>query len=453
MKAFKAYDIRGVYGEDFDKTAVYRIGYFLPRLFGASVIAVGRDARISSPEIAETLLQGITDSGADVDFYDLATTPFMYWVTARQGYETSVMITASHNPKSHNGLKISSKNAAPVGYDTGLKQLEEWVESETPTPVVAKGKINDCCTKLKKEYLDFQRQYVGDLSNLKIVADCSNGMANLFVKELLPQSTVYLADTIDGTFPCHEPNPLEPANIVALQQKVRETKADIGLIYDGDADRVMFVDENANFVSPDLMIGLLATRLLKGNSHAKVLQDIRTSKAVAELISELGGEPCIWRVGRAYAAAKLREIDGLFGGELAGHYYFRDFYYSDSGIMASLLILSIIAEERRAGKTFSQVMSAIARYKNSGEINFIIDKKAEAMEVVKNHFCNTEKPTRFLDFDGYRVEFARWWFNIRPSNTEPYLRLILEADTDELLEQKTAEIRQILAPFIADKKA
>ena len=449
MKAFKAYDIRGVYGTDFDKEAVYKMGFFLHRLFGARVIAVGRDARLSSPEIAETLLKGITDSGVDVDFYDLATTPFMYWVTARQGYETSVMITASHNPKNHNGLKISAKNAAPVGYDTGLNKLEAWVESEIPSPVDNKGKVNDCASRLKKEYIDFQRQYVGDLGDMKMVVDCSNGMANLFVKDLLPDDVIYLADDIDGSFPCHEPNPLEPANIVALQRKVRETGADIGVIYDGDADRVMFVDEKANFVSPDLMIGLLATHFLKKNdTHPKVLQDIRTSKAVAELITELGGEACIWRVGRAYAAQKLREIDGLFGGELAGHYYFRDFYYSDSGIMASLLILSIIAECHRKGTSFSQVMAGIARYKNSGEINFIIDKKQEAMDVVKDYFCDAEKPQRFLDFDGYRVEFENWWFNIRPSNTEPYLRLILEANTDELLAQKTAEIHRLLTPYI-----
>ena len=351
MKAFKAYDIRGVYGVDFDRDAVYRIGYHLPRLFGAKTIAVGRDARISSPEIAQTLLQGIADSGTDVDFYDLSTTPFVYWITARQGYDTSVMITASHNPKNHNGLKISAKDAAPVGYDTGLNKLEQWVENETPVPVANKGTVHDCSTSLKKEYVEFQRQYVGNLDGLKMVVDCSNGMANLFVKQLLPDNVIYIADNIDGTFPCHEPNPLEPANIVALQQKVRETHADIGVIYDGDADRVMFVDENAKFVSPDLMIGLLATHFLKNDgSRPKVLQDIRTSKAVAELIDELGGEPCIWRVGRAYAAKKLHDIDGLFGGELAGHYYFRDFYYSDSGIMASLLILSIIAERHRNGQ-------------------------------------------------------------------------------------------------------
>ena len=449
MKAFKAYDIRGVYGTDFDRDAVYRIGFFLPRLFGAKTIAVGCDARLSSPEISQTLLQGITDSGADVHYYGLSTTPFMYWVTARNGYETSVMITASHNPKNHNGLKISAKNAAPVGYDNGLNKLEQWVETETPNPVANKGAVTNLEGTLKNEYLSFQKRYLGQLDGLKMVVDCSNGMANLFVKELLPHDVTYIADTIDGNFPCHEPNPLEPANIVALQQRVLETHADIGVIYDGDADRVMFVDENAHFVSPDLMIGLLATHLLKNNgSRPKVLQDIRTSKAVAELIDELGGEPCIWRVGRAYAAAKLREIDGLFGGELAGHYYFRDFYYSDSGIMASLLILSIIAQRHRDGESFSQVMASIARYKNSGEINFTIDRKQEAMDLVKNHFCNAEKPTRFLDFDGYRVEYPHWWFNIRPSNTEPYLRLILEADTDELLAQKTAEIKQLLNPFI-----
>ncbi|MBR0073817.1 MAG: phosphomannomutase/phosphoglucomutase [Bacteroidales bacterium] len=449
MKAFKAYDIRGVYGADFDRDAVYRIGFFLPRLFGAGTIAVGCDARLSSPEISQTLLQGITDSGADVDFFGLSSTPFMYWVTARQGYETSVMITASHNPKNHNGLKISAKNAAPVGYDNGLNKLEHWVETETPQPAPQKGTVKNMEGMLTNDYLAFQRRYLGNLDGLRMVVDCSNGMANLFVKDILPDNTTFIADTIDGNFPCHEPNPLEPANIVALQQKVIEENADIGVIYDGDADRVMFVDENADFVSPDLMIGLLATHFLKNDGcRHKVLQDIRTSKAVAELIAELGGEPYIWRVGRAYAATKLREIDGLFGGELAGHYYFRDFYYSDSGIMASLLILTIIAEQKRKGKTFSQVMAGIARYKNSGEINFTIDKKQEAMDLVKNHFCNIEKPTRFLDFDGYRVEYPHWWFNIRPSNTEPYLRLILEADTDELLTQKTDEIKQLLNPFI-----
>ncbi len=449
MKAFKAYDIRGVYGSDFTKDDVYRIGYFLPQLFGAKTIAISHDARVSSPEIAETLMKGITDSGCNADFYGLSTTPFMYWVTARENYETSVMITASHNPKHHNGLKISARNATPVGYDTGLRQLETWVENNDTPPADTKGIVNHFENRLKKEYLDFQRKYVSDMSNLKMVVDCSNGMANLFVKELLPAGITYLADTIDGTFPCHEPNPLEPANIVNLQNEVRKQKADIGVIYDGDADRVMFVDENGTFVSPDLMIGLLSTRMLQGgNRNAKVLQDIRTSKAVAELVERLGGEPHIWRVGRAYAALKLREIDGLFGGELAGHYYFRDFYYSDSGIMASLLILGIVADEKRKGNTLSQVIRNITPYFNSGEINFTIENKAEAMETVKNHYANLEKPTRFLDFDGYRLEYRDWWFNIRPSNTEPYLRLILEANSESLLEQRTCEIKDLLKSFM-----
>jgi len=219
----------------------------------------------------------------------------------------------------------------------------------------------------------------------------------------------------------------------------------VGIIFDGDGDRVMFVDENSKFISPDLMIAVLGHYFLEEKKQTGiVLQDIRTSKAVGEYLAPLGGTTQTWRVGRAFAAPKLREINGIFGGELAGHYYFRDFYYSDSGLMACLIILNVISKMKEKGITLSQLISKIEAYANSGEINFKIEKKKEAMDTVRDYFISKEKPTASFDFDGYRVEFPDWWFNIRPSNTEPYLRFIAEAKTKEMLDEKVKVVREIV---------
>ncbi len=447
MGAFKAYDIRGIYDKDFNKTDVYRIGYFLPKLLKTNKVLVGRDVRLSSPEIYEYLTMGITDSGADVYNIGLSTTPMVYWATAHYGFDASVMITASHNPKEYNGLKISRTNALPVGLDTGLAMLEELINSKEIVFSEIEGEIKDF--DVKEEYLDFQRKYLTDISDLKIAMDCSNGMAPLLIKQILGTHPVYLYDEMDGTFPNHEANPLEPENIVDLQKLVEETKSDIGVIFDGDADRVMFVDENSKFISPDLIIALLAHYFLEEKGEkGKVLQDIRSSKAVGTYIAQFGSEIETWKVGRAYAALKLREIDGIYGGELAGHYYFRDFFYSDSGIMACLIVLGIVSKMKKQGKKLSEVINNISQYANSGEMNFKIEHKQEAMDAVKDYFMKEEKSTAFYDFDGYRVEFEDWWFNIRPSNTEPYLRFLAEAKNNELLKEKIFSLNEILSKFI-----
>ena len=448
VRAFHAYDIRGVYGTDFDKEDAYKIGFFLPELLNAKRVLVGRDDRISSPEIFEYLCKGINDAGADVFDAGLTTTPMIYWGTAKYKFDASVMITASHNSKEYNGMKVSGKDALPVGYDTGLNEIEKKInENIIITPKEARGKI--VASGFKEDYLDFQRNYLTNLSGLKISIDCSNGMAGLLIKDLLKEQPVYINETLDGTFPNHEPNPLIPENLVQLQETVLKNRSDIGVIFDGDADRVMFVDENAKFVSPDLIIALLGHYFLEEKGlRGNVLQDIRTSKAVGEYISKLGGTMHTWRVGRAYAALKLREIDGIFGGELAGHYYFRDFYYSDSGIMASLLVLRLVNRFKKEGKSFFQIIDTIKKYANSGEINFRVEKKKEAMDAVKKAMTEKEKPDAFFDFDGYRVEFPDWWFNIRPSNTEPYLRLLVEARTEELLAKKVSLIKRVINQYI-----
>ena len=449
MGAFHAYDIRGIYNKDFDKETVYKVGYFLPQLLGVNNIAVGRDARTSSPEIHEYLLKGITDAGADVTDIGLATTPMVYFATAKYGFGCSVQITASHNPREYNGLKVSRKEALPVGLDSGRGEIERWIAQGKETPKSATpGKV--ICKDIKAEYLQFQSRYKGDYSNLNIGIDLSNGMAALIVKDLIPEgeNVAYIYDTIDGSFPNHDPNPLVAENVEALKALVAERGCDIGVIYDGDADRVMFVDEKSRFIAPDLIIALMGHYWLeKRGLKGKVLQDIRSSKSVGEYLVPMGAQMATWRVGRAFAAPKLREIDGIYGGEFAGHYYFKEFFYSDSGIMASLIVLSILSDLKREGKTLSQVIDKIAAYNNSGEINFKIERKAEAMEAVKDWFTSVEKPTAIMDFDGYRVEFPDWWFNIRPSNTEPYLRLIAEAKGEKMLQEKVAKAREIIESF------
>ena len=444
MGAFHAYDIRGIYNVDFDKETAYKVGYFIPELLSADKVLVGRDARVSSDEIHEYLLKGLTDAGADVYDVGLSTTPMVYFGTANYGFKASVQITASHNPAEYNGMKVSRENALPVGLDTGLGQIKEWIETGREcVPAAVKGQVHDM--DIRADYLAFLLKYKGDWSGLKIAMDVSNGMASLFVRDIFGDQPSYIYEDMDGRFPNHEPNPLVQKNVEALKNLVAETKADIGVIFDGDADRVMFVDENSRFVSPDLMIAVLGHYFLEERGEKGYIhQDIRSSKAVGEYLAPMGGVMNTWRVGRAYAALKLREIDGVFGGELAGHYYFRDFFYSDSGLLAAILIINVVAKMKAQGVSLSQLIARIEKYQNSGEINFRLEDKKGAMDAVRDYFMSTEKSTAYMDFDGYRVEFPDWWLNIRPSNTEPYLRFLCEATSKELLDEKVAKVREIL---------
>ncbi len=446
MKAFKAYDIRGVWGTDLNEEIAYRIGYFLPEVLPAKTFLVGRDMRLSSDSAFAQLTKGLNDRGVNVDSVGLSTTPLIYWTTARYGYDASVMITASHNPSNHNGFKISARDAKPVGYDTGLNKLEKLVESDKKTVVAAQRGITKDIN-VYAQYIDFQTQFLGDITNLKVAVDCSNGAANIFIKQLLGDTPNYINDTLDGRFPGHEPNPLEAENQEQIKEMVLRHKCDIGLLFDGDADRITFIDEKGQFISPDLIIAFLGNYFL-GEKKQKgiVLQDIRSSRAIQEYLGRLyGAKVETWRVGRAYAALKLRELDGCFGGELAGHYYFRDFYYSDSGIMAAMLVLRLLSQFKANGQCMSQIIKEISPYHNSGEINFTIERKKEAMDAVRDYFMSVEMPERFLDFDGYRLDYHDWWLNIRPSNTEPYLRFLAEAKSEEKLNEIVKTVRGLLA--------
>jgi phosphomannomutase len=444
MGAFHAYDIRGIYNVDFNRDTAYKIGYFIPELLKTEKVLVGRDCRLSSPEIHEYLVKGITDAGADVYDIGLSTTPMVYFGTANYGFKASVQITASHNPKEYNGMKVSCENALPVGLDSGLGQIQKWIEEGRPTPAASqRGKV--ILKDIHQDYMNFLLKYKGDYSNLKIAFDLSNGMSTLYAREIFGDKPTYIFDEMDGSFPNHEPNPLIHKNVIPLEETVRKVGADVGVIYDGDADRVMFVNEKGHFISPDLIIALLG-RYFVDERHETgiVLQDIRSSKSVSEYLVPKGMKVVTWKVGRAFAARKLREIDGVWGGELAGHYYFRDFFYSDSGLLASMLVLRIVSGLKKEGITLSQFIDSISHYENSGEINFRIDDKKRAMDAVKEHFTAQEKPEAEMDFDGYRVEFKDWWFNIRPSNTEPYLRFICEATSQKLLDEKVTETKKLL---------
>lgn len=448
LKAFHAYDIRGHFGTDLTADLAYKVAYFLPELLDTRRVLVGRDMRLSSPDLHEAVIRGLVDAGAEVWDLGLSTTPFVYYVTARHGFKASVQITASHNPKEDNGLKISRELALPVGYDSGLSTIERWILEERPTPPAPEpGSVRDY--DVQEEYVAFLKGFEQDFSNLKIGMDCSNGMASIFVHQLFGEKPIYLYDTLDGSFPHHEANPFQPENVVDLQKLVIAEKCDVGVIYDGDADRVMFIDETGSFIAPDLIIALLGEYFIKEKGEKGiVLEDIRSSKSVAEYLEPLGAEIAMWKVGRAFAAPRLRELGGVWGGEVAGHYYFRDFFYSDSGLLASVMVLNIVAKLKREGITFSEMIARIKHYENSGEVNFRVENKQAAMDAVKNHFMEAEKHTAFYDFDGYRVEFKNWWFNVRPSNTEPYLRFLCEATSLKLLEAKVAEARAVIESFV-----
>lgn len=446
MNAFKAYDIRGIWNKDFNCTDVYKIGLALPSLLQAPFVAVGRDVRLSSPEIHEALINGITDSGCTVYDIGLATTPMVYFATVFLKAKASVQITASHNPKEYNGLKISTTDALPVGKDTGLLELEKMMMGSIQK-AEKKGEVKDA-SYIRDEYIKYLKTFAPDFGELNISVDCSNGMASLIVKDILPSCCHYIYDTFDGSFPHHEPNPLEEKNCEDIKKETVRNKSDVGVIYDGDADRVMFIDEKGRFIQPDYVTAILGLYYNKKGLTGNVLVDIRTSRSTIEFLESLGFGVHIWKVGHAYAKLKIREIDAVFGGELAGHYYFRrDFFNCDSGILASLLVLSVVADLKKNGSKLSDLVDSIVKYSNTGEVNFRLERKDEAIKALLEAY-KKENPLRILDFDGYRIEFDSWWFNIRKSNTEPYLRLVLEAKDEEEMLRHRKDIEEIIKAYL-----
>ena len=437
MGFFKAYDMRGTYGVDFDLTTVYRVGRALPRVVKGTRWLVGRDCRTTGDEMRDALVKGLVAAGAEVFDLGRCSTPMTYYFIAADDYDGAVMITASHNPPSDNGLKASRRGALPVGYADGLDQVERLVAADTAElPVGPVPLVTSVVADLDR-YLAWQAARCPDLSHLRFAVDCSNGMAALFAAKLFPDA-VLLNDTPDGHFPAHSPNPLKADARAQIAAVVREQGLDCGVIFDGDADRAMLVDEKGAFVQPDYLIPVVAraTRAAIDPAGRRpiVIHDVRTSRGALETLREDGFEPVMVPVGHAFAKPRLRELGALCGGELAGHYYFSEFANCDSGVLAATRILGEIAQAKKAGLTCSQLMAPIlTRYANSGEVNFKVADKPAAIARVLAAAVTLGAETSRSDIDGYRLEYAEGWISVRQSNTEPYLRLLAECDTAERL--------------------
>ena len=459
MSFFKAYDMRGTFGVDFDLDLVHRVGRALPQVVGGGRWLVGRDCRTTSDAVRDALVAGLSEAGVEVSDIGRCTTPMVYYFTAADGFDGSVMITASHNPPSDNGLKVSKKTALPVGYANGLNEVERLAgESagrgkgeESPA---ARASRSAPAPDVLARYVAWQRGRGGDYSGLRFAVDCSGGMASILAKEMFP-GALLLNDALDGSFSCHSPNPLKAEAREQLAKAVRENGLDCGVIFDGDADRAMFVDENGDFVQPDYLVPVVARatrRSMESGGGAgarageRIIHDVRTSRGAIEALKADGFEPVVVPVGHAFAKPLLRETGALCGGELAGHYYFSEFFGCDSGVLAATRILGEIARAKARGVTFSGMMAPIVgRYANSGELNFRVEDKQAAIERVLAAAKGLGEETGRCAIDGYRLEYREGWISVRQSNTEPYLRLIVECDAPARL----AAWRAVLEAAIA----
>ncbi|MEV0703778.1 phosphomannomutase/phosphoglucomutase [Saccharopolyspora sp. NPDC050389] len=428
----KAYDIRGVVGDGLDADVVREIGAAFTRLVGGPAVVIGHDMRESSPGLAAAFAEGVTGQGVDVINIGLASTDMLYFASGRLDLP-GAMFTASHNPARYNGIKLCRAGAAPVGQDSGLSEIQELVAHGVPEFLGAKGTATH--RDLVDEYAAFLRSLV-DISGirpLKIVVDAGNGMGGHTVPTVfdgLPIELVPMYFELDGSFPNHEANPLDPANLVDLQAKVREVGADAGLAFDGDADRCFVVDERAEPVAPSAITALVAVRELAKEPGGTVIHNLITSKAVPEIVAEHGGKPVRTRVGHSFIKQTMAETGAIFGGEHSAHYYFRDFWRADSGMLAALHVLAALGGQ---DQPLSELMTDYSRYAASGEINSTVDDQQARMRAVAAAFGD-RNGARVDELDGLTVELSDGsWFNLRPSNTEPLLRLNVEArDTDAM---------------------
>jgi phosphomannomutase len=428
-KIFKAYDIRGVVPDELDEGVAEQVGAAFVRLTNAKSIVTLHDMRASSAPLAEALGRGAASQGADVMHGGLGSTDMVYYASGSLDIP-GAMVTASHNPARYNGIKLCKAGAKPVGIETGLVEIKAMVQDGVPAYDGEPGTTTS--RDLLPGYAEYLKKLV-DLSGirqLKVVVDAGNGMAGHTVPvvfEGLPITLIALYFELDGTFPNHEANPIDPENLRDLQKAVKDNNADIGLAFDGDADRCFVVDERGEIVSPSVLAALIATRELAREPGATVIHNLITSRAVPELITEHGGTPVRTRVGHSFIKAKMAETNAVFGGEHSGHFYFRDFWFADSGMLAALHVLAALGHDSRP---LSAMLMDFSRYVASGEINSEVADQAAATAKVKNIY--SERPGVTLDeLDGLTIMGDDWWFNIRPSNTEPLLRLNVEAATSE----------------------
>jgi phosphomannomutase len=433
---FKAYDIRGVYPAELDEEIVYKIGRAFVIFLKAKAVLVGRDARKSSDKLFASLAKGITDQGADVVDMGLCTTPMFYF--ANQKYPAGVMVTASHNPAKFNGLKLCREEAIPISGETGIEEIRSIVKGNRFEDVKKKGKI------VKKDFLaDYIKhvsKFIKNIKPLKAVVDAGNGMGGLTLPKIFAKTAcniIPLYFDIDCSFPNHEANPLKDEAVVDLQKSVIKEKADLGIAFDGDADRAAFFDEKGRRVPADLITALLAVHFLNQKKGQKIIYEVRSSWAVKEEIVKCGGIPLLERAGHAFIRKRMRDEDAVAGGEKSGHYFFRDNFYADSAIIAALLVLQILSE---SGKRMSELVKPLMRYFNSGELNFEVEDKDYALEKVEDAYSDG----KISKVDGITIEFDDFWFNLRKSNTEPLIRLNLEAKSEKKMKDELKKIKTII---------
>jgi phosphomannomutase len=443
-RVFKAYDVRGLYGSELDEQGAEAIGRAFVELFEPRRIAVGHDMRLSSPSMAEALVRGASTAGAEVLDLGLVGTEMVYFAVGELGLDGGVAVTASHNPKDYTGLKIVRRGALPVGGESGLLEIRDRALSDSdPSQGLSPGQVQR--HDIWKRYVDRVLSFVDveAIRPLKVVIDAANGMAGVMlppVLEHLPQlEVVRCFFEPDGTFPNHEPNPLLPENREFIVARTLEERADFGVAFDGDADRCFFVDDSGEFVPGDFATALFAEAVLEKEPRAKIIYDVRASWAVPETIERGGGTPLVNRVGHAFIKHRMREEDAAFGGEVSGHYYFRGFSQADSGVVPFLLMLELVS---RKGQALSEILRPFReRYFITGELNTPVPDVAVKLQELKERFGDEG---RVSHLDGISVDADDWHMNVRPSNTEPLLRLNLEARTPELMERKRDEVLAVI---------
>ena len=438
-RIFKAYDVRGVVPDDLDSDIARRIGAAFAAWSGASALVLGRDCRLSSPELAAAISEGATSAGVDVVDLGLASTDLLYFASGSLDMP-GIMLTASHNPKQYNGLKFCLAGAKPVGEESGLRQIRAMVEAGEPSPAADRGQVR--AQDLLGAYVEHVLSFVdvAGMRPLKVVADTANGMGGLVVPAVmarLPVTLHHLYPELDGTFPNHPANPIDPENQKDLKAAVLDHDADIGLAFDGDADRVFLIDEQAQDVSGSILTALVAAALLDREPGAKVVYNVICSWMVPEVIREHGGIPVRSRVGHSFIKQIMAETGAVFGGEHSGHYYFRENYGADSGLIAAVIALG---ELSKANEPLSKLLAPFRRYFDSGEINSGVDEPKARIELIAERLPEG----RHDRLDGLTIEFDDWWCNVRPSNTEPLLRLNVEARTEPLLAEKTAMLLEMI---------
>jgi phosphomannomutase len=441
---FKAYDVRGLVPEEWGPTEAEQIGRAIPPVLGVKQVCVGRDMRVSSPEIAAALIRGITAAGADVVDIGAVSSDALYFSVGKYGYESGVMVTASHNPAGYNGVKMCRANAIPISDETGLFAIRDLVVSGEYPPAARTGSVIE--RKVLDDFAAHCLTFIdaASIRPLTLVVDAGNGMAGKVLPRVfskLPQVTlVPMYFELDGSFPNHDANPLEQENVADLKARVIAEKADLGAAFDGDADRMFLVTEQGEFVGGDITTALVATALLRHHPDAAVVYNLICSRGVPEAVEKAGGRAIRSRVGHSFIKQVMREQDAIFGGEHSGHFYFRDNWYADSGLIALLSALDALSVEN---VPLSQALAPLDHRARSGEINSEVRDVHATEQKVKAQY--RDQPGAHLDhLDGLTVNFPDWWFNLRPSNTQPLLRLNIEADTPDLLDTKIHEVLKLV---------